>query len=60
MLSQTMTEGIPSVISSKAVSLSQILQLLASPSDRTGDGPRALVVWRRLSEIRLVQLLSLE
>jgi len=60
MLSQTMTEGISSVMSSKAVSLSQFLQLLVPLSDGTGNGPRALVVRRRLSEIRLIQLLSLE
>ena len=55
-----MTEGIPSVMSSKAVSLSRFLQLLVSLLDRTRNGPRALVVRRRLSEIRLIQLLSLE
>jgi hypothetical protein len=42
------------------VSLSRILQSLHQPEGRTGNEPRALVVWRRLSEIRLFQLLSLE
>jgi len=60
MLSQTMTDGIPSVMSSKAVRLSRILQSSHQPAGRTGNEPRALVVRRRLSEIRLVQLLSLE
>ena len=59
ILSQTITEGTPSVMSSKTVGLPELLSVTANSMDEPG-ATESLVIQRRLGEIFLVPLLNLE